>query len=454
MSVALFVSGLTVPQQEAIIEDLTITTLDPHLGLKKAIDDKTRCFFTHQKRVIVPYAYGQKYSSAIVPTPDRKELTFNPEFVSVPLTRQKQIDSGISIGNIRDQEGVVSEVLKRLPANNISKGSVFLNLPTGYGKTKLTVFLTTQWKRQVLVICHNQTVLDQWEEEYKTIGCKTVHLHNCDKLTEEDIPIADVYLCGVQSASNLKFDILNVGVVIYDEAHEATKTCCSQSLLRVRPDIVVFLTATAYRNDEYEKCFSFYVDEQNIIKRSIKKTFNVHKCLTGIEPKIRTVWREGRKELDYNYLLDSIHKDPKFISMLVKLINSIPSSSTEKLLVMFNRNKVLNQVSEKIQIPHTVINKDKGKDVPADHSVVLIIDKKGKLGLDIKGAKSLLMTYTVKDINQLQGRIRDDNFHLYLILHQHYIFENHYNKNIDFLKKLHAESISSHITTIDLTKEN
>lgn len=436
MSVTLPIARFTKDQQNRLVQDL----------FNK--EDNIRCFFTTKDKqwVIVPHAYGMRHHLEDIEWAEPSPMHFDESLVKKPLTEAQQLEMGTPIDTIRDQEGVVREVLEHIPEGSNSRGSVFLNLPTGYGKTNLTVYLTTRWQRNVLILCHNQEVLSQWQEEYERLGCRVHHLKACDRM--ESCEPADVYLCGIQAASKLRYDRVRVGVVVYDEAHEATKTGLTESLLRVRPDILVMLTATAYRQDGLERYFEQYVE--HFIKRSVKRMFRVHRCISGLVPTVRQKWIQGAKRIDYDTMIRSIMEKPEITTMIVNLILSIPHGPDNRLLVLFNRNTLLESVSALLEFPHTIINKTKSRQVPEDHGCVLIIDKKGKLGLNIPNASKLIITFSTNDVHQMQGRVRRDDFDLYLVQHDHGVFAKHIQKNLEFLSEIHRENVYDYYDTITM----
>ena len=73
-------------------------------------------------------------------------------------------------------------------------------------------------------------------------------------------PTADVYIVGIRKASMMKNeDFVNIGTVIIDEAHIATVTAFTQTLLKFQPRYLIGLSATPDRpSDGLHSIFNFY----------------------------------------------------------------------------------------------------------------------------------------------------------------------------------------------------
>jgi hypothetical protein len=432
MSVAIPLDSLTQAEAKRLIRDLTVV-------LKTATGpQEVRCIKEEKGIVYIPIGYDLSWmeNKKTLNLPVFSQHTYTPK--KKLLSGAQQIADGIDPGKIRDQQEIYDEVMKLVPDGI---GSVALSISTGGGKTVLASIIAAQWGRKTLVICPNGEVLRQWESEFIECGVTVGYIINP---TINGIPDTTVLLCSVEMGRKLKRGMcVDIGTIIYDEAHLSTVTCITETLLILRPAALIICTATLYRQDEAEEGLALYHGNR-VIHRILKKTFTITRCNTDIVPDTKKkVVIGGRSRINYTEAISSINRHPNFCKLIVTFLNHIHATARGRLMVLFRENEVLETVSSLLQLRHFVANKKvKIKHELTNERIILAIDKKAKEGVDISGITDVVLTYSGNSIEQPEGRAREDNFRLWIFFHKHNMFNKHWLKALEWCEK---RSYGTHI---------
>lgn len=321
----------------------------------------------------------------------------------------------------RDQDVAMARALKTLR----EKRSVFLNLPTGFGKTACSTYLTTSLGYKTLVLCHLSTVgHEQWPSEY---GKFTDCIVQVVKGKELD-PKADVYIMGVLKADSMPSSVFkDIGVIIYDEAHIATVTACTKVFLKVRPMYLIGLSATPEdRSDGLHKLFEpFFGPPEEWIKREEIKEFTVIKYKTSYKPKIEYITVQGRSTINWNTVINSLANNPERQKEIGDLALEHPN---ERIMILSNRkeecegiHKYLLGKGEDSEI--LIGTKKKWK---KDCRVLVAGMKKAGVGFNDPTLTMLIIATDSKNVKQYEGRIRTNNNIIYDVVDNYSSFESHW----------------------------
>lgn len=181
--------------------------------------------------------YGK---SAFITYPQAKDLLIDqfpgyeilklPKKIGAP-TEDFHLADGVQLRPV--QEEMAAQIL-----NIRGFDEWFINLQTGQGKTLLSVHLTSIFQRKTLIVCYSTDILSQWVNTYRH---KTTMVH--DRICFLDRTTIQQFLSGKKDPNNYDiflgshslflsqcnregYDIfprlmekLQVGIVIYDEAH-------------------------------------------------------------------------------------------------------------------------------------------------------------------------------------------------------------------------------------------
>ncbi len=343
----------------------------------------------------------------------------------------------------RDQNVVFKEAIARLEAEH----TVFIAAHTGYGKTTCGTHFSSHFKLKTAVLSHLSVINEQWKEDFLKNTTAKVQIVQGKKGLD---PIADVYIIGVQKAASLtREELSDVGLVIFDEAHIATITAFSKSLLRFQPKYVIGFSATPKRADGMHKLFTMYFGSpKSFIVREEVKNFTVYKVQTEFKPDVRYVMVKGVMVPDWNHIVNSIEYNEdrqKFIASLVLkhpdhriLILSCRQDQSrgihDKLVATGEGVRLIIGETRKPKVegaPKAKRAKAKKKispGEPVEHipRVTVAGTKKAGTGFNDPSLTMAIIASDCKNVAQWEGRIRTSNNIIYDLVDDYSTFENHW----------------------------
>lgn len=342
----------------------------------------------------------------------------------------------------RDQNVVVEEALTRLKTEH----SVFIAAPPGFGKTTLGNYFTAYFKLKTAVICHIDKVNEQWVEEYETHSTAKVQRVKGNVALD---PAADVYVFGVQKAATFaRKDLAHIGLVIFDEAHIATITAFSKTLLRFQPKYVIGLSATPRRPDGMHKMlFMYFGPKKTFIVREEVKDFTVYKVETAYQPSIKYNMYQGKSSLDWTHLINSIAYNEDRQNYIVSLILQHPG---HRIMVLSDREQECDGICSKLQdakeksVVKITGTTSRKKINTAEYRVLVAGIKKAGVGFNDPTLTMLILATDRKNVEQLEGRIRTSNNIIYDLVDNYSTLETHWKKRAAWYSKRGAviETIS------------
>ncbi len=408
MAFALELSTLSEHHKKFILENCIIQQQSTQYDKSPA---PLHCFKTNKNddEILLPLNYWQYFSKIF---PNGESNTYPPMNPNAKFTKPLLTVDTDPLKRNRDQNVICELALEKLKSQN----SVFLALCTGFSKTATSIYLSIQLKLKTVILCHIDSVKQQWPQAYANF---TEHVKVQYVKNKLDIN-ADVYVVGIQKALN--YDWFDIGTVIIDEAHIATVTAFTETLLKFRPRYLIGLSATFDRADGLHTLFYPYFGKDFIIRKE-KKVFTVYKVNTYFEPTIEYKRRGGKNVPDWNLVVNSIEENPKRWEMIV---NIILKNKQHKIIVLCNRkiqaNGIYNLLKDKddvaLYIEDNKINKDK--------RVTIAGFKKAGVGYDDPNLTMAIIASDTKDVRQYEGRIRTTNNIIYHIVDDYSLFEKHY----------------------------
>lgn len=327
----------------------------------------------------------------------------------------------------RDQDVIFQEALEHLKREH----TVFLALATGCGKTSLGNYFTGYLKLPTLILSHLDSVSEQWEKEFKDFSNAKVQRIKGNKPID---PTADVYICGVLKAKTLKReDVSHIGLVIFDEAHIATITAFSNSLLKFQPKYVIGLSATPVRADGMQKLLTMYFGPKDnfIIRREIKN-FTVYKVETPYQPEIKYQMVKGRMTPNWTHITNTIAYNTERHNYIAKLCIK---HKDHRILVLSDRTEqsqaiydLLIQAEESVQLIIGTKKVKKITDEKLKSRIIVGASKKVGTGFDDPTLTMLILASDCKNVAQWEGRIRTIDNIIYDLVDDYRTFENHWEK--------------------------
>ena len=324
----------------------------------------------------------------------------------------------------RDQDQVVKEAIVKLKSDKC----VFLALATGFGKTTIAAYLSCQLGLKTAVLCHLDKVNEQWIDEYEKFTTAKVQRVKGKALLD---PAADVYVIGVRKSSMmLREQLKDIGIVIFDEAHISTVTAFSVSLLKFRPRYVIGLSATPRRADGMHKLINmFFGPKKNFIIREETKDFQVYKIETPYKPKVTYKFVATGVTLDWCSVLNSLAYNEKRQDYIVDLVLTHPD---HRIMILSDRQKECRSIYDKLiakkeTLTILITGETTTKGVNTmDYRVLVAGMKKAGVGFNDPTLTMLIIATDVKNVEQMEGRIRTSNNIIYDLVDDFSTLETHW----------------------------
>lgn len=361
------------------------------------------------------------------PNPISSRTTPTKKLVCKKVLYTKETDPK---GLGRDQDIVFKEAMARLKSHH----TVFLSLPTGFGKTGMGNYIGCKLQHKILVTCLSDTVADQWVDEFKQFSNAKVQRVEGKKGLDPDV---DVYVIGTIKASSMDSAYFRcIGTVIFDEAHIATIRAFTSLMFKIRPQYLIGMTATPKRSDGMQTLFyPFFGGKSHFIYRFLKKDFVVRKVLTNFEPVIDYQIVYGRCTVKWATVISSIATNPNRIKFVINMITK--EAPGHRVLVLSDRKDECRAIYEGLQKQGLSVGLliENIKKYPEECNVLVAGMKKAGVGFNDPTLTKLFLMTDVKDVIQFEGRIRTNNNLIidfvdnYTTFHKHFLIrEKWYRK--------------------------
>lgn len=356
--------------------------------------------------------YGKKYKSTYLDC-TKKLLTLNKKADPEKYVYDKE-------KKYRDQDVVFKQGLEILQ----DRHTLFLALATGFGKTSIADFFACYLGLKFVVVCFYRMVRLQWINEFKQFSNAKIQDLSENKKFD---PTADGYIIGTLKTALLKdIDLSLIGLVIFDEAHVSTVTALSKSLLKFNPKYLIGLSATPNRSDGMDKLFTMYFGPAiHFIYRKEVKNFTVYKIETSFKPDIKYNFVKGRPTLDWALVKSSLAQNPDRMQMILDILDRHPDRNPLILseLQAFNTALYDRLIENDYDAELLIGSKKKWR---ADAKILVAGLRKAGVGFDDPLRDMLIMTTSVKDVRQNEGRIRCNNNIIYDIVDDNYTLQRHW----------------------------
>ena len=297
---------------------------------------------------------------------------------------------------IREQQKeVYDESLKSLS----SKGYTLLSLPTGFGKTFLSLKLSTVTKMKTLIIVNKIVLMNQWEESIVKFCPKAKVQLLKNKEVDPDV---DFYIINAINIPKRSFaDLKDIGTLIVDECHLIMAEMLSKCMIYLSPRYLIGLSATPYRTDGMDALIGFYFGQDKIIK-TLKREHIVYKIETGFQP-LYTLTTDGK--VNWGSLLDSQCNDTERNELIISIVQKFKDRN---ILVLSKRVEQCNYLFQRLVDEKENVTSLIGKEQEFDRSARILIGTTSKCstGFDFAKLDTLILACDVKDyFVQVLGRV-------------------------------------------------
>ena len=326
-----------------------------------------------------------------------------------------------------------------------------LQLPPGWGKTVMALYIASKLKRKTLVIVHKEFLLKQWKDrinqylEDVTIGI----------IKGKELKIdADIVLGSLQSISMKDYDnkiFKSFGLVILDECHHLGAQVFSQALQKINVTYSLGLSATVNRKDGLSKVFKWYLGDI-IYKAKNEETSEVVvelKNYNGVDMNYCNECKMYNNKPNISRMLNNICECVERTDMIIDDIVKQYMSTKRNILVLSDRRNHLIEMKNKLNNRNILdvgcyIGGMKEHELQKSEEKRILLGTYNMIseGFDLPKLNTLILASPKSDIEQSIGRIqrqlacdREYNPLVIDVIDTFSVFKNQSKKRQDFYKK-------------------
>lgn len=351
-------------------------------------------------------------------------------------------------GKLRDyQEPIVDAYLKS--TKNDWGGGGLLDIPCGYGKTCLALYIATVLKKKTLVIVHKSFLLNQWIERINEFIPKA----KVGKIQGQiiDIEGKDIVIGMLQSLSMKNYPASmfdSFGLTIVDECHHISSEVFSRSLLKVVTKYTLGLSATMKRKDGLTDVFKMFLGD---VVYKINRDTEDNVLIKRIDYKSND---EEFEETIFDY-----RGNPQYSSMITKLCDynhrsefiiqvvkkELEEKPEQQIMILGQNKSILKYLHDAIEYRNLATvgyyvggMKEADLKISERKKIVVATYAMAAEGLDIKSLTTLMLVTPRTDVVQAVGRILRVKHERPLVIDfvdSHDVFQRQWKKRMTFYKK-------------------
>ena len=348
------------------------------------------------------------------------------------------------------QPAVVETYLKKVFNVSTAKSGGLLELPCGFGKTALSLYLIAEMKKKTLVIVHKEFLMNQWIERIEQFlpGARVGKIQGPTiDIDEKDIVIGMLQSLSMKEYSSSVFE--SFGFLVVDEVHHISSEVFSKSLFKIVTKYTLGLSATMNRKDGTSGLFKMFLGDV-LFKGEREDTFNVEVRAIDYyvdDDSFNRVEVDYRGNVMYSTMISKLceysHRSEFILTVLKNLIEE--DDEQQIMILAHNKNllKYLHDAIEHREIAKSVgyyVGGMKEKDLKESEKkqVVIATYAMAAEALDIKTLTTLIMATPKSDIQQSVGRILREKHEKHIvvdIVDSHACFKGQWNKRKAFYNK-------------------
>ena len=455
-------SDLSVSQQQHIKEQLLIKPCTP--GAPIAIDKSFPAFRESDKKLYVPRYYGEQLFGKPKETKISEGQDIALDFqgslrdMQVPVVKA-YLDKVLSANELSSNGG----------ANEVSGGGGLLELPCGFGKTSISLYILCRLKKKALVIVHKEFLMNQWIERIQQF----IPNAKIGKIQGQviDIEGKDIVIGMLQSLSMKDYPASlfdSFGLTIIDEVHHISSEVFSCALFKLVTKYMLGLSATMERSDGTSRVFKMFLGDV-VYKQERSKDEEV--IVRGItyqtnDDEFNELELDFRGKPASSKMLSKICNYNRRSEFILKVLDDmIKENPKQQIMIIASYRNILNYFYEAINhkkfasVGYYVGGmKEAALKKTEEKQVVLATYSMAAEGLDIKTLTTLIMATPMTKIEQSVGRIlrqKHENPPIVVdIIDTHANFQNQWAKRRRFFKTQNYKIIqtTSSTYTTDISK--
>jgi superfamily II DNA or RNA helicase len=349
-------------------------------------------------------------------------------------------------GELREnQKPVVDAYLSHVKKG----GGGLLELPCGFGKTLLSLYICSQLKKKTLIIVHKEFLLNQWIERIQEFlpGAKVGRIQaQIIDIEDKDIVIGMLQSLSMKDYPDTMFS--SFGLTIIDEVHHISSEVFSQALFKIVTFHTLGLSATMERKDGTTNVFKMFLGDI-LYKGKREEQYNV--VVRGIEyitndVEFNEIPLDFRGNIQHSTLISKLctfnHRS-EFILKVLK--DMIQENNNQQIMIIAHNKNLLKYLYDAIEHRNIATvgyyiggMKEKALKESETKKVIIATYAMAAEALDIKTLTTLIMATPKTDIEQAVGRILREKHGSPIvvdIIDKHCTFQNQWKKRKTFYKK-------------------
>lgn len=315
-----------------------------------------------------------------------------PKINKIPDGEQLDIKFHGSLKINLQQDIAATKTIEQLK----NEGGALLNLPTGYGKTCVSLYILSELQVKTLILVHKDVLLQQWKERiHQFIPKATVGILKQNKMEIE----CDIVIGMLQSIALRDYDCFkNFGFVIIDETHHICSKLFSESMFKICPKYILGLSATPFRKDGLTHTLYWFL---NKISFSVEREFS-----TNVNVELIT-YEDNVLSDNHVKAITELTEDDDRNDLIIKKVIELQAQN-RKILILTDRREHCKLLQQNILNSGLYLGGMKQHDLKYNEhncSVLIGTYHLAQEGLDIPTLDSLILATPKSDIIQACGRI-------------------------------------------------
>jgi superfamily II DNA or RNA helicase len=170
-------------------------------------------------------------------------------------------------GHLRDNQMEPVKVFLQKARDPLHMGGI-LQLPPGWGKTVMALYISYVLRKKTIVIVHKDFLLKQWKERIEQYlpNARVGKIKQSTHITDD----CDIVIASLQTLCARQFKDTSFGFVIVDECHHMGAQVFSQALHKLNFMYSLGLSATVSRTDGLTKVFKWFLGD--VVFKAQRKT--------------------------------------------------------------------------------------------------------------------------------------------------------------------------------------
>ena len=343
----------------------------------------------------------------------------------------------------------------------LAAGNGLLELPCGFGKTILSLYIIAQLRLKTLIIVHKEFLLEQWVERIAEF-LPTARVGRIQGATI-DVANKDIVIGMLQSLSMKEYEpgtFDSFGFTIIDETHHIAAEVFSSALFKIVTPHMLGLSATMERKDGLSKVFKLFLGEIVYTARREKvDNMLVHKVrYVSDDDEFCKTATNFRGHADYAVMIRKLCAfGPRTEFILTVLQHLLTDPLNAQIMVLSQNRALLDYMHAAIE--HRGIAavgyyvggmKTKALKKTEECRVILGTYAMAEEALDIKTLTTLVLATPKTCVEQAVGRIlrvKHEQPRVVDIVDEHETFKNQWRKRKTFYAKNGYTIVQSVSTT-------